>query len=184
VAFEVDGIPGLAAGAYDGVLRRAIVAMKRGERAYLDAFVPFLARHVPAGAILVPLPTTWRRRNARGFDQALELARRTALACGASTCPVLRKRGSAQRGLGRSARLEARGRFAVCDGVGLPETAVVIDDVFTTGGTLRDGIAALRAAGVRVTGALVLARTAPGRNHRPPTAVVPEATSVMGVTAT
>jgi predicted amidophosphoribosyltransferase len=181
VHFHVSGVPGIAIGPYDGDLRAAIVAMKRGERAYLDAFAVTLARHVAHGAVLVPLPTTRRRRNVRGFDQAIELARRVAQLTGGVAQDVLRKRGTAQRGLGRLARLNAWGRFGLRSGAALPAQAIVLDDVFTTGGTLRDGIATLRAAGVRVTGVVVLAWTAPGRNHRASGVVVPEATSVIGV---
>lgn len=181
IGFEVAGVSGIAVGVYDGVLRRAIVAMKRGERAYLDAFAPLLARHIPAGAVLVPLPTSVRRRNARGFDQAVELARRAAVLTSGAMSLLLHKRGTAQRGLGRLARLRAQGRFTIRAGTVLPETVMVIDDVFTTGATLRDGIAALRTAGVHVSGVVVLAWTAPGRNHHTPGAVVPEATSAMGV---
>jgi len=181
VHFHISGVPGVAIGPYDGDLRAAIVAMKRGERAYLDAFAAILACHITPGTILVPLPTTRRRRNVRGFDQAIELARRVAMLTGAMTHDVLRKRGAAQRGLGRLARLNAWGRFALRADAMLPVEAVVVDDVFTTGGTLRDGIATLRAAGVQVTGVVVLAWTAPGRNHRASGVVVPEATSVIGV---
>ncbi len=151
---------------------RAIVAVKSGERAYLDPFAALLAGVVPAGVTLVPLPTSRRRRAARGFDLAVELARRAAVIRGSACSEPLRKFGIAQRGLDRRARLAAGGRFRVRGGTVLPEAAVVIDDVCTTGATLLDGIAALRAAGVAVLGACVLARTAPGRNPRHPAAVM------------
>jgi predicted amidophosphoribosyltransferase len=155
-----------AAGAYAGVLRRGIVAMKQGERAYLNSFAEFLAAITPRNVPLVPLPTSRGRRAARGFDQAVELARRVAVLNGGSCCEVLVKRGMAQRGLDRRARLEAGGRFRIKPGAALPELAIAIDDVWTTGATLSDGIATLREAGVAVIGAVVLARTAPGRNPR------------------
>jgi predicted amidophosphoribosyltransferase len=153
-----------AAGPYDGVLRRAVVAMKHGERAYLDPFADLVAALIAPGVPLVPLPTSRRRRAARGFDQAVELARRAALRQRSVCCDVLVKRGSAQRGLSRRARLATGGRFVVRAGAALPQFAIVIDDVWTTGATLADGIATLRSAGVAVVGAAVLARTAPGRN--------------------
>jgi predicted amidophosphoribosyltransferase len=155
-----------AAGEYAGVLRRAIVAMKHGERAYLEPFADLLAGTIASGVPLVPLPTGHRRRAARGFDQAVELARRAAERQRSVCCEVLAKRGIAQRGLDRRARLAAGGRFRLKAGAALPELAIVIDDVWTTGATLADGIATLRAAGIAVVGAAVLARTAPGRNSR------------------
>jgi predicted amidophosphoribosyltransferase len=87
---------------------------------------------------------------------------------------VLEKRGAAQRGLSRLARLQADGRFRLRPGVALPERAIVIDDVCTTGATLADGIRTLRAAGVSVIGGAVLAR-APGRNPHESTAVLASA---------
>jgi predicted amidophosphoribosyltransferase len=155
-----------AAGSYDGMLRRAIVALKHGERAYLDPFADLLAGLIPAGVPLVPLPTSRRRRAARGFDQAVELARRAASRQKSVCCDILVKRGLAQRGLSRRARLAAGGRFHLKAGAAAPEFAIVVDDVWTTGATLADGIAALRAAGVAVVRAAVLARTPPGRNSR------------------
>jgi predicted amidophosphoribosyltransferase len=166
IAEPVAGVAVKAAGSYDGLLRRAIVAMKQGERAYLDPFAALLAGLVAPGVPLVPLPTSRGGRAARGFDQAVELARRAAVRQHSVCCDVLVKRGIAQRGLDRRARLAAGGRFAVKAGVALPELAIVVDDVWTTGATLADGIAVLRAAGVAVVGAAVLARTAPGRNSR------------------
>jgi predicted amidophosphoribosyltransferase len=169
----VGGVRLVAAGSYDGLLRRAIVAMKRGERDYLEPLAALLADLIAPGAAVVALPTSRRRRNDRGFDQGIELGRRAAARRGSPFCDVLVKRGLAQRGLGRRARLEAERRFGIQAGVALPEVAIVIDDVCTTGATLADGIATLRSAGVAVVGAAVLARTLPGRNSRARGAVVP-----------
>jgi predicted amidophosphoribosyltransferase len=163
---SVTGVRVAAAGRYGGLLQRAIVAMKHGERAYLDPFADLLTGLIAPGVPLVPLPTSRRRRAARGFDQAVELARRAGARQSAPCCDVLVKRGIAQRGLSRRARLEAGGRFGLKRDAALPEFAIVIDDVWTTGATLADGIATLRAAGVAVVGAAVLARTEPGRNSR------------------
>jgi len=146
-----------AAGAYDGDLRAAILAVKRGERAYLDPLAALLACALPPGAILVPAVTTRRRAAERGFDQARELAHRAAGRCGAQVADVLRKRGGAQRGRTRAERLAACGRFRLRPGVPLPGCAVLVDDVVTTGATLRDAADALAAAGVTVAGAVVVA---------------------------
>ncbi len=157
-----------AAGSYTGVLRRAIIAMKHGERAYLDPLAGVLAANVPSGRdiALIPLPTSRRRRAARGFDQAIELARRVAARTGVLCADVLEKRGAAQRGLNRFARLQAEGRFRIKAGA-LPARAVLIDDVCTTGATLSDAIRTLRAAGVAISGAVVLARAGNPGTLRP-----------------
>jgi predicted amidophosphoribosyltransferase len=181
----VAGVGLSAVGPYAGSFRRAIVAMKRGERAYLDPFAGLLAGSIVARAPLVPLPTSRRRRALRGFDQAVELARRTAAIRGSACCDVLVKRGAAQRGLDRRARLEAGGRFKLRSGRALPEVAIVVDDVCTTGATLMDGIATLRRAGVAVIGAVVLARTVAGRNSQGSNAVLAHGhTAVRGADLT
>jgi predicted amidophosphoribosyltransferase len=152
-----------AAGDYSGPLRDAILGLKRGERAYLDPLAALLAPLVPPGTAVVPVTTTRRRAAERGFDQARELARRVAaLRCGWID-DVLQKHGAAQRGRSRSERLVARGRFTLRPGAAVPAAALLVDDVLTTGATLRDAAAALRAAGCRVAGAVVVARTPPGR---------------------
>ncbi|MBV9440032.1 MAG: hypothetical protein JOZ24_08595, partial [Candidatus Eremiobacteraeota bacterium] len=109
----LDGVPAFALGAYEGALRRAIVAMKHGVRDPLDSFVELLDAAPIAGAI-VPLPTTRSRAAQRGFDQAVELARRVARRRGVPCSELLRKRGRPQEGLGRTQRLHAAGRFALC----------------------------------------------------------------------
>lgn len=157
VRFAVGGIPAYALGAYDGSLRRAVVAMKRGVRDPLDAFAALLAE-APLAGTLVPVPTTRLRAAERGFDQSVELARRIADARGVPYAALLRKRGRPQAGRRRAERLAARGRFGLVPGSALPEAATLLDDVCTTGATLRDASATLRDAGVRVERIVVLAR--------------------------
>jgi len=159
VRFALDGVPAFALGSYEGVLRRAVVAMKRGERDPLAAFATLLAA-APLDGTLVPLPTSRARAAARGFDQAVELARRVARERGVPLAEPLVKRGRAQEGGGRRARLAATGRFRIRAGVPLPAEVTLLDDVCTTGATLRDAAWTLRAAGVVVRRIVVVARSA------------------------
>jgi predicted amidophosphoribosyltransferase len=159
IAFALDGVPAFALGAYDGALRSAIVAMKRGERDPLDAFVDLLAACAPLDGALVPLPTSRGRAAGRGFDQSVELARRLAVRRGVACAEVLEKRGPAQAGLGRRRRLEAADRFRLRRGAELSAAVTLLDDVCTTGATARDAVRLLRAAGVDVRRIVVLART-------------------------
>jgi predicted amidophosphoribosyltransferase len=157
--FDVEGVPAFALGAYDGALRSAIVAMKRGERDPLDAFAALLAERAPVIGTLVPLPTSRGRAAARGFDQSVELARRFAERRAIPWCDVLEKRGAAQAGRNRSGRLAATQRFRLRRGAEPPARATVLDDVATTGATVSDALAVLRGVGVDVRRIVVLART-------------------------
>ena len=165
MSFDVDGVPGFAVGAYEGALRDAIVAMKRGERDPLDAFAALLDRAPLAGA-LVPLPTTRRRAAERGFDQGVALARLVAARHGVPLAHLLEKTGDPQAGLGRGARLAAAGRFRMRARrtEPLPPVVTLLDDVCTTGATARDAVRLLRAAGVAVAGMVVVARASGTRD--------------------
>ncbi|HZO94809.1 MAG TPA: hypothetical protein VFB22_13780 [Candidatus Baltobacteraceae bacterium] len=159
LSFALEGVPAFALGPYEGALREAIVAMKRGERDPLDAFGALLEERAPLDGVLVPVPTSRARAAQRGFDQSVELARRFAAARRAPYADVLEKRGGAQAGRNRHARLLARGRFRIRRGASVPAEVTLLDDVCTTGATLGDAAAAVRAAGARVRRFVVLART-------------------------
>jgi predicted amidophosphoribosyltransferase len=113
-----------------------------------------------ASAVLVPVPTHGRRRRQRGYDQAEVLARALARRTGLPlhTCLVRTGDGTRQLGAGRAERLQA-GRLQLrCRGAA-PPVAVLVDDVHTTGATLRTAAAALGAAGARDIVAVTWART-------------------------
>jgi ComF family protein len=152
-----------AAGRYAGALRRAILAFKRGRRdcgaALAALFAERLAARVPRGVVLVPVPTARVRRRERAFDQSVVLANSLGHAADVPVLAVLRQvAGDAQRGRSRAARLVARGRFA-CTAPSLVAGAriVLVDDVMTTGATLRDCAATLECSGAIVREACVLA---------------------------
>jgi predicted amidophosphoribosyltransferase len=164
-AFDIDGMPAFALGEYDGALRRAIVAMKRGERDPLDVLAELLAPRAPLEGVLVPLATTRSRAAQRGFDQSVEMARRIARLRGLRCAEILRKSGSAQDGRSRPARLSATGRFRLVSPGPVAGRVTLIDDVCTTGATLRDAARTLTLAGIDVRNIVVAARTAPGRRR-------------------
>lgn len=119
---------------------------------------------------VLPVPMTNQRLRERGYDQAWELARRvaTGLRLPARADALVRTLDTVhQTALGRAARQRnLRAAFFV---PGLQRAdlqgarVALVDDVMTTGATLREAAAALRRAGVAGVEVWVLARTpAPG----------------------
>jgi ComF family protein len=92
-------------------------------------------------------PTSNARRHRRGFDQAELVARRVALQLGVPCRRLLRREGTAppQTGLDRATRLHGPA-FSASPGVS-GRRVLLIDDVVTTGSTLRSAARALHAAG-------------------------------------
>lgn len=150
-------------GPYAGPLRAAILALKRGRRDAGDALAELLAERLrarfPPNRLIVPVPTAAARRRERGFDQGVRLAELVGARLQRPVLVALRRRaGDTQRGRSRTARLAAHGRYACA----APELVagvriVLLDDVVTTGATLRDCATALQAAGALVREAVVLA---------------------------
>ncbi|MDQ0285101.1 ComF family protein [Desulfofundulus luciae] len=147
-----------AVGPYEGVLKEAVLRLKfrreRGLARPLGRLLAAVAREiVPPGTLplVVPVPLSRKRMQARGFNQAEWLARELSLTLGWSLVPALRKvrETPPQTGLSRADRLSnLSGCFAVAPDVLLPGRVVLlVDDVFTTGSTVRECTSTLLAAG-------------------------------------
>ena len=112
---------------------------------------------------VVPVPLHWRRRLARGYNQAERIARPLAGHLGLPCLAALSRRRATppQSLLGRDDRLaNLRKAFQVPD----PERVrglhlLLVDDVATTGATLDAAAAALKNAGAATVTALVAGRT-------------------------
>ena len=112
---------------------------------------------------VVPVPLHPAKERARGFNQAKLLAKRLAKVMG---IPLLERRlvkirpTEAQTSLdGKSRETNVRGAFAVKRPSGIKgKTVLLVDDVYTTGSTIREGSAALRKAGAGEVRAVTIAR--------------------------
>jgi len=116
----------------------------------------------PRPDAVVPVPLHHARLRARGYDQALELARivSRSLRLPLRTDLLLRARATRpQSELDAAARqANLRGAFAVRPRAVPPAHVALVDDVMTTGATLHAAAAALREAGVARVDAWVCAR--------------------------
>lgn len=116
----------------------------------------------PLPAAIVPVPLSRERLRERGFNQALELARPIARALERPLLPrlLIRARHTiAQSSLGRRERLRnVRGAFALAPGQKPPLHVALLDDVLTTGATLRECAKVLRRAGATTIEVWAIAR--------------------------
>lgn len=171
---------------YEGSLLTAIHLFKyRGKTGIGEALGRMLADYsgtlwnVGAFTLVVPVPLHRRRLRSRGFNQAGILAREVAARFALPLDLMTLRRvvpTTPQVNLGREARLaNVRGAFAV----GRPERVagqriLLVDDVYTTGGTLAECAETLLRAGADAVALLTLARAIhdggreTGRDGAPP----------------
>lgn len=153
-----------AAYEYGGPLARAITRMKYSDRPDLARPLGHaLARGAPIARpdAIVPVPLHPKRLAERGFNQTALLARPLARLMGA---PLVLRALVRTRDTPRQATLSRAARLQNVDGAFIGSRVVrgrrvlLVDDVCTTGATLRACIRALRAAGALEVAAFVLAR--------------------------
>jgi len=173
-----------AAVVYSGVARQMVQGLKYQDRTDL---APWMARWMMrAGAelladadVIVPVPLHWRRFLRRQFNQSAELARALSHLGGVPFEPRAVKRVKLTRqqvGLERHER-EQNVRAAFC----VPEEAeiriaglrvLLVDDVFTTGATVRAVTKALKKGGAGAVDVLTFARVLPGDFQPDETAII------------
>ena len=157
-----------ACGLYEGVLRASVLALKREpypSRRLLQSMIR--AQQWPPlneANLIIPVPLHAKRERERGHNQAAVLARELARATGLELDEhVLVRRMHTERhraGLDARARRESVARAfevrAAKQIVG--RRVLLIDDVFTTGATVAECAAVLKAAGAPDVFVLTIAR--------------------------
>jgi ComF family protein len=162
--FQVEGLEVVhAGGVLTGPLQQALHAYKYRPRPQLaEALARIAARAVDSpGALVVPVPLHDARARRRGFDQGRSLARPLARLLQAEYRDALTRvrDTSAQVGLGAGEReRNVAHAFRWTSSQAPPARVLLVDDVVTTGATLRACAAAARAAGAGVVSAAVVAR--------------------------
>jgi ComF family protein len=153
-------------GSYEGPLQKLIQLFKYGKVETLAAPLSrLLVQSLPFGEnfdVVVPMPLHWRKRWERGFNQAELLAAPVARRYGLKLCRNLRRirYTRAQAASNEKQRQEnLKNSLAVRSPAEIAgKRVLLIDDVFTTGATLRAAAAALKASGAARVTALTLAR--------------------------
>ena len=150
---------------YDGLPKQLLMGLKFERQAaaathvaeFIRESLPFL----PTDIVVVHIPTSTQHIRRRGYDHAELIARSLAKSINSPHQKLLLRRGQQhQVGSSRKDRLtQLEGAFAVpyskrVEGV----RVLLVDDVFTTGGTLLAAARALRAAGAKSVDAVVFAQ--------------------------
>lgn len=153
-------------GSYEGPLRSLIHLFKYTKvESLAQPLSRCLERAMPREQrfdLIIAIPMHWRKRWERGFNQADLLARPLARRCELKLAGNLQRKRytKSQAALTETERQEnLKDSFCVKNPEQLAgKRVLLVDDVFTTGATLRAAAGALKAAGVAHVSVLTLAR--------------------------
>lgn len=173
--FGLDGLWSL--GVYQDPLRKAIKQLKYGRVGNLaedlvDILVEYWTKYQPfvldqikkdkgQGWVVIPVPLHWWRGNNRGFNQSVLIGQILSKKLGLAYCDALKRirHTKPQFKLKSYDRHQnIRNAFALDSRLSALDTNVLlVDDVWTTGSTLRECGYVLKRAGARKVWALTLA---------------------------
>lgn len=162
-AISLAGLEVWAPVRYEGPARAVVRGLKfAGALALADHMAAAIAARAPTGLLaapLVPVPSPPDRRRRRGFCHAELLAAALGRRSGLPIMAPLMRQDARVRQVGRARaeRLRAPPRFRALRGGFGP--VVLVDDVVTTGATVRAASESLREAGWHCGRAVAYART-------------------------
>ena len=153
-------------GSYEGALQKLIQLFKYGKVESLAAPLSrLLLKSLPFGEnfdLIIAMPMHWRKKWERGFNQAELLAEPVARRYGIKLSHNLARARytKAQAGLNEKERQENLKGSLIVNRTGevSGKRVLLIDDVLTTGATLRAAAAVLKSSGASHVTALTLAR--------------------------
>jgi ComF family protein len=162
----VSPLLGLTAlGTFSGALQKAVHALKyEGITTLAEPLGQLIAHQIKQKqwprSVIVPVPLHENRRAARGYNQSALLGQVIASQLGWDYRDLLirARETQSQVGLDHRGRQEnVRKAFAACDVTGLAASHVIlVDDVYTTGATIRECAMTLMDAGVKSIRAVVV----------------------------
>jgi len=165
VPLALNGLEVWAPVAYDGPAGDLVKALKfHGATRVAGGMAALIVANVPAALLagtLVPVPLHPARRRTRPFNQAALIARAISARTGVPVADCLRRAGPDRRQVGRGRAARLTGAASTIEAIAsAPASALIVDDVVTTGATLGACATALRAAGSERVRAIAFARTA------------------------
>ncbi len=154
---SISGLSGLRSGwKYDGEIQKGILRMKFASRPdQAENFIllllaqPGMCTFVQGFDIIIPVPSTKKECRARGYDLPALLGKALSRQTGVPNAAYLKKVRETRRQVelgGAERRRNLCGAFAAAGPV-QGRRVLLVDDVTTTGSTLRECAAALRGAG-------------------------------------
>ncbi|MBU1000192.1 ComF family protein [Patescibacteria group bacterium] len=182
--YGLDGLWSL--GIYQGSFQEAIKQLKYGKVKglavtladitieYWAKFQPFVLDQIKksrgVGWVVIPVPLFWWRANKRGFNQASLIGQILSNRLGLDYCDALKRTRHTKPQVklkGKERCQNIRGAFAVLKAytqlsqkgcVNPKQYVLLIDDVWTTGSTLRECCYVLKKAGAKKVWVITLAR--------------------------
>jgi ComF family protein len=151
-------------GERDGPLQR-LVGLYKFERAKaahkpLGDLLLDILPDLPAETVVVPVPTTPGRIRERGYDHMMLIARYVARARGLKCRSLVRRQTNTKQrqATAKKRDVQAKNAFFVREKVDADTPYLIIDDVMTTGATIKYAAQALRDAGAKRVWVAIIAR--------------------------